>query len=279
MEPDRGAHPLLDLVLVLLLLALGRTVTDDRRLIPYTEIEEPLAELLIEFGSPRARVHPNYPYWRLQGDGVWNVAGLEDAGYPLNSDPPIADLRRSEGGLTPDVWSAVRADPDFRRDLARLLLDENFPPTYHEDIAVAVGLDLSAAPAALERDPTFRRRILIAYGFQCAVCGFNVRLHHAPVALEAAHIKWHQAGGPSEEPNGLALCTMHHKLFDRGAFTVTADRRVQVSELANGTVGLEEWLLAYRDRPLREPVSRDYVPLEEYVRWHVREVFKGSARG
>jgi putative restriction endonuclease len=25
------------------------------------------------------------------------------------------------------------------------------------------------------------------------------------VALEAAHIKWHQAGGPDEESNGLAL--------------------------------------------------------------------------
>jgi predicted restriction endonuclease len=54
-----------------------------------------------------------------------------------------------------------------------------------------------------------------------AVCGFDVRLGNILIAIEAAHIKWHQAGGPDEERNGLALCSLHHKLFDRGVFTVS----------------------------------------------------------
>lgn len=29
-----------------------------------------------------------------------------------------------------------------------------------------------------------------------AVCGFDVRLDHFPIALEAAHIKWHTDGAP-----------------------------------------------------------------------------------
>jgi hypothetical protein len=33
-------------------------------------------------------------------------------------------------------------------------------------------------------------------------------------------IRWHQGGGPDEESNGFALCVLHHKTFDLGAFTV-----------------------------------------------------------
>jgi putative restriction endonuclease len=41
--------------------------------------------------------------------------------------------------------------------------------------------------------------------------------------LEAAHIKWFQAKGPDIEANGLALCALHHKVFDLGAFTILPD--------------------------------------------------------
>lgn len=37
--------------------------------------------------------------------------------------------------------------------------------------------------------------------------------------------------------NGVALCSLHHKLFDRGVFTVTESLDVVVSEQANGSVG------------------------------------------
>jgi len=40
------------------------------------------------------------------------------------------------------------------------------------------------------------------------------------LGLEAAQIKWFQARGPDVVPNGLALCSLHHKIFDLGAFTV-----------------------------------------------------------
>lgn len=41
------------------------------------------------------------------------------------------------------------------------------------------------------------------------------------VALEAAHIKWKQHGGPCEIPNGTALCAIHHKAFDKGSIGPT----------------------------------------------------------
>src|SRR5437588_7846441 len=50
------------------------------------------------------------------------------------------------------------------------------------------------------------------------------------VGLDAAHIRWHQAGGPDREGNGLALCVLHHKLFDLGAFTVSPSGLLLVSD-------------------------------------------------
>ena len=50
------------------------------------------------------------------------------------------------------------------------------------------------------------------------MCGYDVRLGNRELGLEVRHIKWHQAGGPDTEVNGLALCVLHHKLFDCGAY-------------------------------------------------------------
>ena len=44
------------------------------------------------------------------------------------------------------------------------------------------------------RDPSFRQRVLVAYEYQCAVCGLDLRICGITIALEAAHVRWHQAG-------------------------------------------------------------------------------------
>ena len=117
-----------------------------------------------------------------------------------------------------------------------------------------------------------------AYEHKCAVCGFNVRVGNTLVAPEAAHIKWHQAGGPDVEENGIALCALHHKLFDRGAFTVSPELKIQVSDRAHGTHGFKEWLSVYHGEYLKEPQRPDYYPQPRFVQWHIREVFQGETR-
>ena len=266
---------------LLLLLALARIARGGPRLVEYAAVEKQLKDLLMDFGPLRKSYHPHFPFWHLQTDGLWDLQGIADANERAPGDTPRVTQMRDpavRGGLPEEIDSTVRSDPDLLHDLAHQLLDDSFPESLHEEIARSVGLELTDRTRRVgrPRDPGFRDRILVAYGFSCAVCGYDLRLRHAPVALEAAHIKWHQAGGPATENNGLALCTMHHKLFDRGAMTVDARRHVLVSELVNGSTGLEEWLERFHDRPLREPRSPDYVPLEEYVRWHVLQVFKGE---
>ena len=41
-----------------------------------------------------------------------------------------------------------------------------------------------------------------------------------PAKREAAHIVPKEAGGSDDPRNGLALCVLHHRMFDAGMFTV-----------------------------------------------------------
>src|SRR5206468_7124932 len=62
---------------LLLLYALGKCQRGDSRVIPYAEIDPALQKLLREFGPPRKSYHPEYPFWWLQNDGVWELQGAE----------------------------------------------------------------------------------------------------------------------------------------------------------------------------------------------------------
>ncbi len=70
----------------------------------------------------------------------------------------------------------------------------------------------------------FRERVLQAYGHQCALC----RLRHDEL-LDAAHII--PDTEPEGEPiisNGLALCHLHHRAFDRFFVGVRPDYIIEV---------------------------------------------------
>ena len=76
----------------------------------------------------------------------------------------------------------------------------------------------------------------------------------------------------------MALCALHHKLFDRGAFTLSDGMKIQVSDRAYGTKGFNEWLMAYHGKKLMKPQRPSYYPKPQYVTWHIREVFQGYGR-
>ncbi|MFO7931948.1 MAG: HNH endonuclease [Desulfosalsimonas sp.] len=267
---------------LLILYALGRYQQGKDRLIPYNEAEKDLKQMLADFGPPRRNYHPEYPFWHLKNDAIWEIKNTENLRpQGPGSSPSASELSRNNvcGGLKKEIYEAVRHDSKLLAEIAFMLLEAAFPETYHADILQAAGIDPEDhAAAGRIRDPRFREHVLRAYEYRCAVCGFNVRLGHALVALEAAHIKWHQAGGPDNENNGIALCSMHHKLFDRGVFTLTDDLVVRVSELAHGTTGFDDWLMAFHGKRIHSPQRQSYYPEPGFVNWHIREVFKGYAR-
>jgi putative restriction endonuclease len=75
------------------------------------------------------------------------------------------------------------------------------------------------------RDSNFRDRVLTAYGHRCAMCGLQLKL------LDAAHIL------PVDHPdstdqtcNGVSLCTLHHRAFDRGFVTFDVQFKTHLDE-------------------------------------------------
>ncbi len=267
---------------LLILYALGRWQRGERSEVSFVDIAQDVGDLLREFGPPRRSYHPEYPFWRLQADGLWIV----DADAPVEPRKSSTDPKKSEllkhnarGAFVAPVRAAMDADPSLVGEIAQMLLDAHFPHSVHGDILDAVGLSTETLVAARQRrDPGFRKRVLTAYEYRCAICGYDLRLGTNLLGLDAAHIKWHQAGGPDVEPNGLALCVLHHKSFDLGAFTVGADLAVLVSDEVQGSTGLQETLLRHHARPMRKPQRPEHVPAATFLDWHVREVFRGRAR-
>lgn len=276
---------------LLLLYALARFAEGQER-ISYSEVEPQLRQLLTDFGPPRKAHHPNYPFWRLQNDGLWTLDGAE--GLPTrksNTDPPVTALRERDpvGRFPEEVAATLRTHPELMVELVTDLLDAHFPDSLHDDLVAAVGLDLATLRERAQveptprrkrrrRDPAFREAVLRAYSYRCAVCGFDARVGHTLVGLDAAHVKWHQAGGPDVVENGLALCALHHRLFDRGAWTLSAEGTVRVAEEAHGGEAFERWVLAFHDRPVATPVAAHQRVAEPHIVWHHAEVFRRPAR-
>jgi putative restriction endonuclease len=266
---------------LLVLLALGRVATGAPRLTSFEELAPELTRLLRDFGPPRKRHHPEYPFWRLQRDGIWEVTHEGDMRARTGStDHPRSELLRAKaaGGFTPEIHRQLDSHPAVLQELAGQVLEQHFPESLWPDLLAAIGLERRSGRDRRRRTSDFRIEVLRAYRRCCAVCGFDLRIGDELVGLEAAHIRWHAFEGPDQVPNGLALCSLHHKLFDRGAFTLDENLELLASEEVTGGARLEDWLIGHHGQGIRAPQREEYRPLPEYLAWHQREVFRGPPR-
>ena len=263
---------------LLVLHAIGRLLQGENRLTPFPKVDKRLRELLREFG-PSGTIHTEYPYWRLQKDGIWEVANAAGVVENASGDVSKRYLNPTSGGFVPDIADRIRKDASLTRQIVLDLLDAHFPSSLHGDLILSSGIEFPSIDLVQRRrrSARFRKNVLRAYEHRCAVCGFDVRLGNSPVGLEAAHIMWHQANGPDTENNGLALCTLHHKLFDRGAFRLSDQLDILVSERAHGS-GSPEWLERFHRARINSPQRRSYYPAKEHIEWHAEQVFQGPSR-
>ncbi len=267
---------------LLLLFALGRLQRAHANTpIGFVEAEAQLRALLEEFGPPNP-TSPGYPFHHLVSDGLWMVRTRTEARSPGSR---IGALRASgaEGEFEPSFARALLGDPGLVVAIARQLLVANFPPSLHDDIATAVGLDLVATSdgavidllSRRRRNPSFRGDVLLAYESRCAMCGWDGRLARDPVGVEAAHLRWFAIDGPDTLENAMCLCSIHHKLLDTGAIGVTAERTIAVSQhfVGRGAVA-EQLVFGLIGRPLEPPQSGLPGPAPDHIDWHMAQVFR-----
>lgn len=96
------------------------------------------------------------------------------------------------------------------------------------------------------RDANFKGRVLTAYSNACAMCGVQLRLVDAAHILPAAH-----PDSTDETSNGIALCALHHRAYDRGL--ITFDTRYRIHR--KGTME-DEIMAANLDRGLADFQAR-----------------------
>ncbi|MEU8137268.1 phosphorothioated DNA-binding restriction endonuclease [Streptodolium elevatio] len=268
---------------LLLLYALGRYQQDADQELAYSAVEEDLKRLLAEYG-PGNRSTPAYPFHHLVNDGVWEVRTSRGAGSPGSG---VRDLRASgaAGRLAPDLRAALRRDPALLGRMARTLLDLHFPPSLHSELCEAAGLELEYAetqplvPGGRRRSQMLREEVLTAYEYRCAFCGYDGRIGAIPVGLEAAHVHWWALGGPDEVENALCLCSLHHKLFDKGVLGVDEEFRVMVAQRFVGhSAAAREQVVALAGRPLLGPQPGTPELGAIHRSWHAEQVFHGPSR-
>ncbi len=275
---------------LLLLVALGQLL-QGRHELPFEEVEERLLPLLDEYAPPRRGKHqPMYPYWHLRSDGLWEVPGVDALPKQMNGIPRLRALRETAGALPAVVSEALLADRELMARVVQELLDSHFADSLHDSLRVETGLEslsLSAPPVAADaaagsltggrtRDPEFRRLVLRAYEHRCAATGFRAALGgRGFFGVQAAHVKWHALGGPDIVGNGLVLDPTMHMLLDRGAWSLTDDRKILVSAQFTGSDEAVGRLRDLHGKPLRAPLPGCEPVREEFIRWH-REPEKGG---
>jgi len=135
---------------LLLLLAFTRLHKGLPRLVRFTELEADLRALIAEFSERRSgSVHPEYPFWRLQADDLWEVTGAHQLPTRAsNTDPPISALRSNQvqGGLPGHYDQLLRRRGDLLEQAVNATLDLLAPE--HRGIVLArVGWDDIPPPA------------------------------------------------------------------------------------------------------------------------------------
>lgn len=186
----------------------------------------------------------------------------------------------------PELRAALHREPSLLGRMARVLLDLHFPPSLHQDLCEAVGLELelaetdALAPSTRQpRDRRMRELVLTAYEYQCAFCGYDGMIGAVPVGLEAAHVRWWAFDGPDDIDNGLCLCSLHHKLFDKGILGIGDGHRILVSQRFVGrSAAARAHVTALADRPILGPQNGIPPVAATHRSWHTSQVFQGSPR-
>lgn len=175
------------------------------------------APLIYFYGVAPTWYHPLWPVY---------VTGWDDASrtfFIAVDRPEAVDARAT--GEAPPTWIAT---PEPRRRIAIL-----------------------EARRRLHR-AAFRRLVLTAYEERCAVCD----LHRAELLDAARILPERERRGHLDVPEGIALCALHHRAFDRHLIGIRPEGVVEVARRARTGVDdpvFRRAILDLQGKPIRVP--------------------------
>lgn len=117
----------------------------------------------------------------------------------------------------------------------------------------------------------FRRAVLSSYDYSCCICGIDI-----PALLIGSHIiPWSVNDQQRTDPeNGLCLCALHDKAFDRGLVSVSENLNILVSStVAKSRCDFTKTAITnFSGKKICLP--NRFSPNYECLSWHVENVFQ-----
>jgi len=145
---------------------------------------------------------------------------------------PLIYFLAVEPAVYQPIWPVYVQNSDVKRMEYTLVADDN--TLLHEELGLPRVADAKAIDIRRQYVTTqtkrrlhqarFRLEVLRAYGERCAVCQLP-----SAVLLEAAHIvPDKEEAGVASVTNGLALCRLHHGLFDADLMGIRPDGVIEL---------------------------------------------------
>jgi hypothetical protein len=207
--------------------SLGRS--NDRGIVAFAEVmtvplmTEGISEFWIGESQNSSELRVQIRYVKLPHGPIWANPATE----PILSKLSVSGSQGTVFKIPPELWEEV------------VNLAGGWPDTIaveirrHEEVDDFDVKSVSDSRTRIARaivtrrgQPSFRERMLQAYGGRCAMSGCDVK-----EVLEAAHIIPYQGKETNHIQNGLLLRADIHTLFDLGLITVNLeDFRIQLDE-------------------------------------------------
>lgn len=117
----------------------------------------------------------------------------------------------------------------------------------------------------------FRRSVLASYEYRCSFCRLDVR-----EVLNASHIiPWNACEALRADPrNGICLCALHDRAFDRGLMSINSDNTLLISErlCQEAPVPVHKvGLLDLKGTKMRQP--QRFFPDSSHLEYHRTHIF------
>jgi len=195
---------------------------------------------------------------------------------PLLSSKGIVGLKHYSK-LDEVVWNEFRDNWDSLVEQCRAILSVKRAPRVESGDDAPI-ISLPTGPTETRRtvlvrlcQSFFRRTILSSYESQCCVCEIDL-----PELLTASHIvSWSANQKSRTDPqNGLCLCAMHDRAFDKGLISVGRKLQLLVSPVVETSRSkfIRVALSSFENRSIRLPTR--FLPKPEFLAWHRQHVFR-----
>lgn len=247
--------------------------------------------------------NPIQPFFYLKSEGFWHLqaqpgmqqrlaatkdiktinqlnqlvlgATLDQALFELLQQPASREqLRQSliQQYFTPELWTALGMIAQINTeifDYSKLLIEQS-QRKFREIPATDVPYQVEV------RSSAFRQIVVPSYDYCCAICGIRIITPEGRSAAEAAHIIPWSRSYNDDPRNGVALCGLHHWVFDQGLLTITPSYNVQISPLVDDQPSANHALLAFARQSIQLPNQVHLYPDPIALKWHYEHVYRND---